>query len=166
MPSKTISIEGNDRFYFLTFTVVHWYYIFDRYDRWDILTNSLNYCVDHKNLNISAYVFMLNHIHLIVQSPDVAGFVRDFKKYTACMLFKNIQKNEPNIVALFMTDNGKFSIWQKTNMPLYLESDTMFGQKWDYIEGNPVCKKYVFSPEHWWYSSANPQGPVKLRRGF
>ncbi len=164
MPSKRICKEGNNGFYFLTFTVQHWYYIFDRYDRWEILKNSLNYCIENKELSVMAYVFMLNHIHLIVHSPDVAGFVRDFKKHTSRELMKNIQKYEPQIVHFFQNENGNFNIWKKTNMPIYLESDFVYGQKWDYIEANPVMKKYVHSTNHWWYSSANPQSPVKVRR--
>ena len=80
MPSKQIDKDLNDQIYFLTFTVNHWYYIFDRYNRWDIIEDSLNYCIKKKGLKIYGYVFMLNHIHLIVEAPDVSGFVRDFKK--------------------------------------------------------------------------------------
>jgi len=95
MPSKTVPKELNDKMYFVTLTVRHWYYIFDRYDRWEILQSSLEFCQKNKRLKIYAYVFMLNHIHLIIESLDVSGFLRDFKKYTATELMKNLQKYEP-----------------------------------------------------------------------
>jgi len=164
MPSKRIAKETNDQFYFLTFTIRHWYYILDRYDRWEILKDSLNYCIENKGLHVMAYVFMLNHMHLIVQSPDVAGFVRDFKKHTAREIMKNIQKKEPELERHFMNEEGRYQIWKKTNMPILIKSEKGLGQKWQYIEANPVKKRYVFTPEHWWYSSANPQSPVRVRR--
>jgi hypothetical protein len=38
---------------------------------------------------------MLNHMHLIVESKDVAGFIRDFKSFTSKALKRNIQATEP-----------------------------------------------------------------------
>ncbi len=161
MPSLRINEELNDEIYFITCTVNRWYYVFDRYDRWDILSDSLIHCQEHKELRVYAYVFMLNHIHLLVQSSDVSGFLRDFKKYTALELFKNIKKTEPRVADLFMRDD-RFSIWQKTNMPQLIESEKFFIQKKNYIEENPVRKNYVLSPEHWVHSSANPRTPIVI----
>jgi len=101
MPSKRVSLDLNDQTYFLTFTVKRWYYLFDRHERWDILSDSLNFCIKNKSLKVYAYVFMLNHIHLLVSSPDVSGFIRDFKKYTAFRLMKNLKYTEPKVAALF-----------------------------------------------------------------
>lgn len=82
MPSKKINKEFNDSMYYLTFTVWRWYYMFDRYNRWEILADSLKYCIENKGLKLIAFVFMLNHVHLIVFSTDITGFVRDFKRFT------------------------------------------------------------------------------------
>jgi len=141
--------------FFITFTVNHWHYIFDRHKRWKILLSSLKYCQEHKNLRVFAYVFMLNHIHLIVQSPDASGFVRDFKKYTSLEMKKNFLETEYSAVKLFLNEEGKWQFWQKTNMPIVIESDEVFFQKKQYIELNPVQKEYVASPEDWLYSSAH-----------
>ena len=86
MPTARISSELNSGIYFLTPTIWNWYYIFDRHDRWQILADSLIYCQKNKGLKIYSYVFMLNHLHLIVGSKDVAGFVRDFKRHTSTEL--------------------------------------------------------------------------------
>ncbi|MDO8142373.1 MAG: hypothetical protein Q6358_12815 [Candidatus Brocadiales bacterium] len=82
MPSVRISKEFTSGIYYLTFTVKNWYYLFDRHNRFEILADSLKYCQKHKGLKLYAYVFMLNHIHLIAASPDMIAFVRDFKKFT------------------------------------------------------------------------------------
>ena len=161
MPTKAIKRELNSGIYFLTFTVLHWYYIFDRDNRWEILQDSLNFCTENKGLSIYTYVFMLNHLHLIAQCRDMAGFTRDFKKYTAHKLMTSLEKSEPLLSDLFRTADGKYRIWQKTNRPILLESESVFNQKAKYIENNPVKKGYVEKPEYWRYSSANSNSLVK-----
>ena len=37
---------------------------------------------------------MLNHLHIIVSSPNVAGFVRDFKKFTSKEFKSNLEQTE------------------------------------------------------------------------
>ncbi len=107
---------------------------------------------------------MLNHLHLIVSAPDVSGFVRDFKRFTAREFHKNLEKNEPTVLEIFKDPDGKYCFWKKTNMPILLETDKVYQQKAQYIEGNPVSKNYVSRPEHWIYSSANAKSPVKIDR--
>jgi len=153
--------------YFVTLTIKKWYYIFDRYNRWDILADSLKYCQKNKGLKVHAYVFMLNHIHLIIQSPDVSGVIRDFKSHTAKALLINIKETEPTILRLFRSKEGKYEFWQKTNMPEIIETDYFLQQKLDYIHDNPVRKQYVSQPEHWIWSSAGyyeneEQGKIKI----
>ncbi|MBF0473387.1 MAG: transposase [Nitrospirae bacterium] len=162
MPSIRITKECNDSIYFITLTVKNWYYIFDRHNRFDILTQAIIYCQKNKGLKVYAYVFMLNHIHLIIQSPDTAGFMRDFKKHTSYELIKNIRATEPNAASLFEAENNKYTIWQKTNFPKLIESADYFWQKKQYIENNPVRKEYVSAPEHWVHSSAFKPNPINI----
>jgi len=162
MPSVKISEQNNSGIYFLTMTINRWYYIFDRYNRWDILVKSLQYCQKEKGLKIYGFVFMLNHIHLIVQSNDVSGFVRDFKRFTSGELRKNLQKTEPNVLELFVDENGKYQFWQKTNMPKVIETVKFFENKLEYIHNNPVRKNYVMQLEHWYWSSANSLCELKV----
>ncbi|WP_243218460.1 transposase [Methylobacter sp. S3L5C] len=82
MPSRRVAADLNAGTYYVTLTIQRWYYLFDRHNRWQILADSLRYCQEHKGLELNGYVFMLNHIHLIVTSPDTAGFLRDFKCFT------------------------------------------------------------------------------------
>ena len=91
MPSRRISKQLNAGIYFLTMTIHRWYYLFDRHNRWKILADSIRYCQQNKELTLHAYVFMLNHIHLIVASKEVAGLVSDFKKFTSKQLKSNIE---------------------------------------------------------------------------
>ncbi len=85
--------------------------MFDRYNRWQILAESLRYCQKNKGLELNGYVFMLNHIHLIVTSPDMAGFLRDFKRFTSVKFKENLETTEPRILQLFVDDKGKYQFW-------------------------------------------------------
>jgi len=60
MPSARVSKEENCGVYFLTITVKNWYYVLDRYYRWNILANSLKYLKENKNLklfNFEVFIF-------------------------------------------------------------------------------------------------------------
>jgi putative transposase len=163
MPISQVHKEENYLHYFITMTIQKWYYIFDRYDRWNILAESLKYCQKNKGLKIYVYVFMLNHIHMIMQSDNVAGFLRDFKKFTSIELKKNLQETEPNILKLFIDEQTKkYSFWQTANKPKFIGTEKFFLQKMNYIHNNPVKKGYVIRPEYWKWSSANPESEIKL----
>jgi putative transposase len=157
MPSPRIPLELGTGTYFITCTIKRWYYLFDRHQRWNILADSLHYCREHKQLRLYAFVFMLNHIHMIVASDDVVGFLRDFKRHTSKELHNNIRKTEPNIEVLFAEPDQPYAVWQGTNMPIRIETDKMLVQKMEYIHDNPVRKQYVMRAEDWYWSSANPR---------
>ncbi|MCK9351370.1 MAG: transposase [Candidatus Paceibacterota bacterium] len=161
MPSIHISKELNAGAYFLTFTVKKWYHIFDRHNRWNIIADSLQFCREHKDLKIHGFVLMLNHIHIIAESPNISDFVRDFKRHTSREIHKNILATEPMIEKLFIGSDGKFAIWQDTNMPIFLESENVFLQKLNYVHENPVRKNYVAYAEYWYWSSANEECELK-----
>ncbi len=105
---------------------------------------------------------MLNHLHLIVRSPDMIGFLRDFKKYTTKELIKNIRQHEPNVLELFKNEAVVYSFWKEDNQTKILETEKFGLQKLNYIHNNPVVKGYVERPEYWKWSSANPNSPIKV----
>jgi len=158
MPSRRVPIALNAGTYCLTLTVERWYYLFDRFNRWQILADSLRYCQENKELQLNGYVFMLNHIHLIVSSPDAAGFLRDFKRFTSRQLRESLQNHEPRVLELFVDEQGTYRFWQDTNAPKKIENSAFYLQKLNYLHENPVRKGYVVKPEYW--SPANPEFAV------
>lgn len=164
MPSNRISIHQNQGVYFLTFTIERWYYLFDRHNRWQILADALSFAQARRHLKLHGYVFMLNHVHLLVSSPDMIAFVRDFKRHTSKEFKKNIQQHEANVLELFIESSGSYHFWQKTNAPKVIESENFFRQKLNYIHNNPVKKQYVTQGEHWKWSSANPNSSLIIDR--
>lgn len=159
MPSVRVSKELKEEIFFLTFTVHRWYYLFDRHNRWDILSDSLKYCQTNKSLKIYHFVFMLNHMHLIARSSDMIGFIRDFKTFTSKEIKKNIRETEPQILELFK-EGEEYHFWQKTNMPEVIRNQDFYLEKAQYVEQNPVRKRYVNRPEDWVYSSANKESAL------
>jgi REP element-mobilizing transposase RayT len=162
MPSRRVSVDLNAGTYYLTLTVQRWYYLFDRHNRWQILADSIRYCQDNKGLKLNGYVFMLNHIHLIVTSPDVAGFLRDFKRFTSKKLKENLEATEPTVLRLFVDAEGSYAFWMETNAPKKIENPDFYVQKLNYVHENPVRKNYVAHPEHWVWSSANPDSALQV----
>jgi len=163
MPSRRVATDLNAGTYYLTLTIQRWYYLFDRYNRWQILADSLRYCQQNKGLELNGYVFMLNHIHLIITSADIAGFLRDFKRFTSVKFKENLETTEPCVLQLFVDDKGKYQFWQKTNAPKKIENPKFYRQKLNYIHQNPVRKGYVADSEHWLWSSANPVSPLAFK---
>jgi len=160
MPSVRIAKELTSGFYYLTFTVRNWYYIFDRHNRFQILADSLKYCQKNKGIRLYAYVFMINHLHLILSGSDIIGFIRDFKRHTSKEMQKNIIATEPSVLKLFDLGNGRYEFWSRTNMPKMIASEEYLLQKIKYIHENPVRRQYVKQPENWIWSSANPESDI------
>ena len=106
---------------------------------------------------------MLNHLHLIIQSDDAIGFIRDFKKFTSKKLIENIKSFEPSILDLFKDGDG-YRFWKDDNQPKIIENEKFALQKINYIHNNPVVKGYVTKPEHWKWSSANFESDILVER--
>ena len=64
---------------------------------------------------------------------------------------KNMIATEPGVAELFGKKNGKYKIWQETNNPEIIETEKFGLQKLNYLHQNPVRKKYVQSPESWYF---------------
>jgi putative transposase len=161
MPTNLIHQPSAQSFYFITPTIKNWYYIFDRHNRWQIIADSIKFCQENKGLEVYAYVFMLNHLHLIIKSPDATSFLRDFKKFTSKKLIENIANSEPQVLELFKSENG-YRFWKEDNQPKIIETEKFALQKMNYIHNNPVVKGYVDRPEYWKWSSANPDSEIKV----
>ena len=162
MPIAHIPNDAADSTCFITPTVWRWYYIFDRHDRWQILADSLQFLQQRRGLEIYGFVFMLNHLHLLIRAPDVTACVRDFKRHTSRQIHKSLRRYEPSVLPLFVDETGHFRLWKPDNKPKLVETERFFLQKLNYIHENPVRKGYVEFPEHWKWSSANPHCPLEI----
>jgi putative transposase len=155
------------RYYFLTFTVVEWVDVFTRLDYKEIIVDSLNYCIEHKNLECFGWVLMTNHMHLIVRSikpARISDIIRDFKKFTSKKIVETIQTISESRrdwllhkfeFAAHSTGRAEnYKLWKDDNHAIYLDGTNLFQQKLNYIHDNPVRQGIVSDPTVYLYSSA------------
>ena len=164
-----------DETYFVTLTVVGWVDAFSRKEYKDILVENLSFCQLRLDLEIFSYVIMTNHIHLIArrQEGDLTELLGRFKSYTSKKIIEAIEKNIQEsrkewllyLFNYFAKTNNQYSsyhFWSYKNHPTLLRSHDVFKQKIDYIHQNPVRAGIVTQPEHYLYSSASPDSPLKV----
>jgi len=163
-----------DDLYFVTLTIVGWVNLFDREVYKQILIDNLKYCQEKEQLEIFAYVLISNHLHLVCRrrDNDLNELLGRFKSFTSKQFIKEIKENTQEgrkewLLQLFeeyAKENkqySKFHIWQYTSHPIHLYSIEVIKQKINYIHQNPVRAGYVFEAEHYKYSSANIESPLK-----
>ncbi|WP_094573026.1 REP-associated tyrosine transposase [Mucilaginibacter xinganensis] len=166
---------STDELYFATFTVVDWIDVLTRREYSDFIIENLQYCQQHKNLNVYAYVIITNHIHLVanVRDGSLGEVLGRFKSYTSKKLFELIANNAGESRREWMIKafehagkynplNENHQFWQNGNYPVLLYSPAVIDQKIDYIHENPVKAGFVGAAHDYWYSSSNPESPLKI----
>ncbi len=146
--------------HFITATVLHWIPVFTRPDTVEILMDSLRYLMK-EGLNVYAYVILENHLHLIVQSPQLDRDMARFKSFTAKRLIHYLAENKVKTILEQLAfykkahkDDRAYQFWQEGVHPEWIQNEAMMRQKIEYIHQNPVKRGYVDKAEHWRYSSA------------
>ncbi len=144
---------------FFTATNLEWKRLLkpDKYK--DIIIGSMRFLVKYKRVKIFSFVIMENHIHLIWQilpDNDPEAVQRDFLKYTAQRIKKDLQKNHPAVLAYFKVDakDREYQFWERNALSVELRNHTVFIQKIEYIHWNPVKAGICKLPEGYKYSSA------------
>ena len=95
MPRK-YAIRDQEKFYFVTFTVVYWLDLFIRKEYRNIFLESVRYCQKEKGLEVGVYCMMTSHIHMIIGTKGankLEAIIRDLKSYTSRHIRKYMQNN-------------------------------------------------------------------------
>ena len=155
---KIVHEEG---IHFLTSTIVEWLPVFTKKVYFDIIIDSLNYCVQNKGLRLYAYVILENHLHLIASAEALSPALTSLRKFTARNIVDQLEQDGVswllNQLAYYKKrykTNSDYQIWQEGMHPKLIQSEQMMRQKIKYIHSNPVRRGYVARPEDWVYSSA------------
>ena len=167
MATNGYKIRNSAGVYFITFAVVEWVDVFTREAYRKIFLASLQYCQEHRGLQLHSWCLMSNHVHLVLSaaSSDISSILRDFKKFTAKAIIKAIATNPQEsrrewMLAIFKragannSRNTHYQFWQQSNHPKELYSEAFTQQKVDYIHNNPVKAGIVDNAAHYLYSSA------------
>ena len=167
MSGDRYKIADQEGLYFLTITVIQWIDIFTRKDYKLIITESLNYCIANKGLEVFAWVVMSNHIHLIARAKQgytLSHIIRDFKKFTSKKIIKTIieigESRREWLLDKFSfeakrTQRAKnYKIWTDDNHAIALENPYWVLQRLNYIHENPVRQLIVAQTHEYLFSSA------------
>ena len=106
------------------------------------------------------------HLHMIISTVDktLSSIMRDFKKFTASQLLKEIdspyESRRDWMLELFgqvaerLERARNYKVWQDGNHPELLYSNKFIEQKLNYLHENPVAAEIVENPGDYLYSSA------------
>ena len=139
-----------------------------------MLAESLaNVCIRH-DVDLWAYVFMPDPVHLLIHPQQVkysiATFLQAVKQPVSRRVIRFHKENQTPQLAQMCTGQQKqpYRFWQAgggydRNI---ISPDTAWNEI-HYIHQNPVRRKYVAQPADWVYSSykdwnTDQQGPVKI----
>ena len=164
--STGYQIVNQESVYYVTLQIVNWIDLFTRKVYRDIVIDSLLYCQQNKGLEISAFVIMSNHLHLLLRSKTekLSDTIHDFKSFTAKQIILEINTEQESrrkwMLNLFEyaakqhKRNEKYQIWTHENHAEEIYSNEFIVQKMNYIHNNPVRACIVEKPEDYLYSSA------------
>jgi len=150
--------------YFVTMSVVDWLPVFVSEGACRILTDSLNFCHEHKGLRINAYVIMPSHFHAIVflrqfDPEALKAALTALRKFTGRRLIEYCANQMPgSFDEVFLASSGgdrERRFWQATLHPETIETEAFYLQKLDYLHDNPCRKGLVRRSDHWRFSSAS-----------
>lgn len=172
---RKYAIRDQERFYFVTFTVIHWMDVFIREEYRTIFIDSIKYCQREKGLEVGAWCLMTSHAHLIMGSNGLMkleDIIRDLKSYTSRHIRKSIEQSiqesrrEWLLNAMIKTGTNKsnnkdFQFWQQHNHPIEMSSNELFNTRLNYIHENAVEAGFVDDSMDWRYSSARDYGGRK-----
>ncbi len=107
------------------------------------LAESLVFCAKKYSALIAGYVLMPTHIHLLIfiEGSKLSGFMRDFKKFIAQKVIKDLKGNISGV-------------WMPRYDKVVIYSDIVLREKLNYIHHNPVKSGLVQNAEDWQWSSA------------
>jgi putative transposase len=172
--SRNYKFHNSEGLYFVSFATVFWVDVFVRRLYSECIVKNLNYCIEHKGMELYAWCIMPSHIHLVfrstIQKPE--ELIRDFKSFTAkeviALINDNIQEsrkewllNSFKKAAQVNSNNTKNQFWQQHNQPIELWSNHVIQQKIDYIHNNPVVSGFVENDYEYLHSSARDYSGIK-----
>ena len=145
---------------FFTATVLEWKRLLANEQYKDIVVESLRFLVKNKRIVLYAFVIMDNHIHLLwecVYPHKREDVQRDFLKYTAQMIIKDLRNDHPELLQELYAGakDRKHQVWERNPLTVDVYSEEALRTKLHYVHNNPVKANLCLQPEDYKYSSAS-----------
>jgi len=132
----------------------------DRTCQW--LIESIEIARKKHRFSLWAYVFMPDHVHLLInpmnETYSISDILKDIKTDAARKAVKYLKENNPSGLSQMSTNQKyrKHRFWQKGggyDRNIVKENTLLHTVR--YIHNNPVRKELVDEPGKWYYSSYN-----------
>jgi REP element-mobilizing transposase RayT len=95
---------------------------------------------NHKDIKVYGFVILENHMHCILQSPDLGQQVHDFKAFTAKEISRHFEQNKAHNILEQLSflkkshkTNSNYQLWEEGSHPQLIQNEEMLRQKLDYI---------------------------------
>ena len=160
---ETYKIQEGAALYSLTFTVIHWLPVFIAAEPCLIVTESLNFCHQQKQLRINAFVIMPTHMHLIgfdaeYDNKRLSQTISAFRQFTGRRLAEYCHQKMPAVYGQLIgsprRQDRANQFWQPSKHPIAIWSQDFWRTKIDYLHDNPRRKGLVHAAGNWRFSSA------------
>jgi len=162
--------------HFLTFSCFqhHPILLLDHRPEW--LAEALNHSRQQCQFDLWAYVFMPEHVHLLLwpRVPDysISRFLQAVKMPVSRRILRQLRvKEDPRLEELATGQKERpHRFWQdRGGYDRNIVQAETIHRAIEYIHGNPVRRKLVNSPEEWKWSSAaewmnEGAGPIRIDR--
>ena len=144
---------------FFTASIHNWLPLLHEDKYKNIITGSLQFLVQHKRIELNAFVIMNNHIHLIWQPLPrhaLKSIQLSFMKFTAQQLKFAYTDEKNSLIEQCRVNKAdrEYQVWKRKPLSIELCSESVFFQKLEYIHYNPVKAGLCNFPEEYYYSSA------------
>ena len=144
---------------FFTATIQNWKPLLKDDEYKNIITECLNFLVNEKRIELSAFVVMSNHVHLIwqpLQHYTLTQIQTSFMTYTAKAIKLKLALENPDLLEQLRVNkyDRKYLIGKREPLSIELFTEKAFLQNLEYIHQNPVAAGLVNFAEEYKYSSA------------
>jgi len=146
--------------HFITLTYTDWLPLNSRTEITDIILNSIRYHQTERGLTLYGWVFMENHIHLILKSPNLSKTIHSIKSYSAKQILAYLKDKGCNTTlnSLYWgktrhKTSQEFQVWEDGFHPVEIGARETMTTKLKYLHNNPIKRGYVRRAEDWRYSS-------------
>ncbi len=140
---RKYAIRDQEKFYFVTFTVIHWLDVFIRDDYRCVFIDSVKFCQKEKGLLVGAWCLMTSHAHMIIGTSSemkLEDIIRDLKSFTSRHIRKaiegNIQESRKEWLLRAMykagtqkSNNKDLQFWQQHSHPIEMNSNDIIDSK-------------------------------------
>ena len=150
-----------ERFFFVTTTILKFAKVFETDSYCDLLIKNIKHYQEKYEYEIIAYVIMPSHFHWILKvepkKGTISDIMRDLKKYSAWDILEALGKDKSPLLISFENceiPRQKRQLWMHRFDDEVIRNEKMLWTKIKYINNNPFEAGIVDKAEDYKYSSA------------